>query len=123
VPVLPDVPDAGPPAPQDRWDVYTPIDRPGGRAPHFWLSPGEAAYDRFGKGFTLIDGGAADGAAAIEAAAHKRDVPLTVLRTAAPAEHYRARLTLVRPDQHIAWHGDTADDTEALDIIDNARGA
>jgi hypothetical protein len=113
----------GTPAPQDRWDVYTPIDRPGGRAPHFWLAPGEAAYDRFGKGFTLVDFGASESAAAIEAAAGKRGVPLTVLRPGAQVEHYRARLVLVRPDQHIAWHGDAANEAEALSIIDTARGA
>jgi len=28
---------------------------------------------------------------------------------------------LARPDQHIAWHGDAADD--ALAVIDRARGA
>src|SRR5262249_28746468 len=34
-------------APPDTWDAYTPIDRPGARAPHFWLAPGRAAYDEF----------------------------------------------------------------------------
>ena len=49
-------------APPDTWDSYTPLDRPGARAPHFWLAPGRAAYDEFGKGFTLLDFGAPDGA-------------------------------------------------------------
>src|SRR5262249_61204165 len=30
--------------PPDTWDSYTPIDRPGARAPQFWLKPGHPAY-------------------------------------------------------------------------------
>ena len=30
-------------APPDTWDTYTPLDRPGARAPHVWLAPGRAA--------------------------------------------------------------------------------
>src|SRR5262249_20765157 len=56
-------------APPDTWAAYTPIDRAGARAPHFWLAPGRAAYDEFGKGFTLLDFGAPAGASAIEEAA------------------------------------------------------
>ena len=41
----------GMPAPPDPWDSYTPVDRPGARAPHFWLAKGHAAYDDFGPGF------------------------------------------------------------------------
>src|SRR5262245_9913498 len=59
-------PDAAPP---DSWDSYTPLDRTGARAPHFWLKPDRSVFDAFGKGFTLIDFGAGDGAHAIEAAA------------------------------------------------------
>ena len=36
--------------PPDSWDTYTPLDRPGARAPHFWLAPERAAFDEFGKG-------------------------------------------------------------------------
>lgn len=117
--VMPD----GTPAPADTWDSYTPVDRPGARAPHYWLAKGRALFDEFGKGFTLIDYGA--GAAATDAfakAAAARGVPLKIVRPV-PSDQalYHTRLVLVRPDQHIAWHGDAADDAEA--IINRVRGA
>jgi 2-polyprenyl-6-methoxyphenol hydroxylase-like FAD-dependent oxidoreductase len=108
-------------APPDTWDSYTPLDRPGARAPHFWLTPGRAAYDALGKGFTLIDFGAADGASALQTAADARGVPLTILRLEPPDGLYRRKLVLIRPDQHIAWHGDTVADATA--VIDRVRGA
>src|ERR1700704_3430522 len=112
----------GTPAPPDRWDSYTPLDRPGARAPHYWLRDGHALFDEFGPGFTLIDCGAAEGAAAFEKAARARGVPLKTLRLAPPeGDLYRSRLVLVRPDQHIAWHGDAAED--ALAVVDRVRGA
>ncbi len=108
-------------APPDAWDTYTPIDRPGARAPHFWLAPGRAAYDEFGKGFTLIDFGAPEAAGALETAARARGVPLKTLRLQAPDRLYRSKLVLVRPDHHIAWHGDAIVDPIA--VIDRVRGA
>jgi hypothetical protein len=108
-------------APADSWDSYTPLDRPGARAPHFWLAGGRAAYDEFGKGFTLLDLGGPDAAAALEEAAQARGVPLKLLRLEPPDGLYRSKLVLVRPDQHIAWHGDAAADP--LAVIDRVRGA
>jgi 2-polyprenyl-6-methoxyphenol hydroxylase-like FAD-dependent oxidoreductase len=108
-------------APPDSWDSYTPLDRPGARAPHFWLAPKRAAYDEFGEGFTLMDFAAAQGAAALQAAAQARGVPLKVLRLQAPEGLYLRKLVLVRPDQHIAWHGDAIVDAGA--VIDRVRGA
>jgi hypothetical protein len=112
--------DGDDPAP-DSWDSYTPLDRPGARAPHFWLAPERAAYDEFGKGFALLDFGAPEGAHVIEAAAKLRGVPLTTLRLKAPEGLYRSKLVLIRPDHHIAWHGDAVADPMA--VIDRARGA
>jgi 2-polyprenyl-6-methoxyphenol hydroxylase-like FAD-dependent oxidoreductase len=108
-------------APPDPWDTYTPLDRPGARAPHVWLAPGRSLYDEFGKGFTLIDFGAPQLAGAFEAAARTRGVPLKTLRLASPDMLYCSRLVLVRPDQHIAWHGDAVSDP--LAVIDHVRGA
>ena len=107
--------------PPDSWDTYTPLDRPGARAPHFWLAPKRAAYDEFGKGLTLIDFGAPEGARAFEAAARMRGVPLKILQLKPPDGLYRSKLVLVRPDQHIAWHGDAVADATA--VIDRVRGA
>jgi 2-polyprenyl-6-methoxyphenol hydroxylase-like FAD-dependent oxidoreductase len=112
----------GTPAPPDAWDSYTPIERPGARAPHVWLSEGHALFDDFGKGFTLLDFGAPEAAAAFEQAAQVRHVPLKVLTLARPeGSPYRSKLVLVRPDQHIAWHGDESADAQA--VIDRVRGA
>jgi hypothetical protein len=107
----------------DTWDSYVPVDRPGARAPHYWVAKGRALFDELGKGFTLIDYGA--GAAAADAfvkAAASRGVPLKIVRPA-PSEQalYHTKLVLVRPDQHIAWHGDAAGD--AVAVIDRVRGA
>ena len=108
-------------APPDTWDNYTPLDRPGARAPHFWLAPGRALYDAFGKGFTLIDFGAPDEARRLVMAAQTRSVPVKILSLDRPAEFFRNKLLLIRPDQHIAWHGDRVAD--ALAVIDRVRGS
>jgi hypothetical protein len=50
-----------------------------------------------------------------------RCVPLKTLRLAPPERLYRRKLALIRPDQHIAWHGDAVAD--ALAVIDRVRGA
>jgi 2-polyprenyl-6-methoxyphenol hydroxylase-like FAD-dependent oxidoreductase len=107
--------------PLDSWDSYTPLDRPGGRAPHFWLAPGRALYDEFGKGFTALDFGGSDGADALATAAAARGIPLKILRLEPTGNHYRNKLVLIRPDQHVAWHGDAVPD--ALAVIDHVRGA
>jgi 2-polyprenyl-6-methoxyphenol hydroxylase-like FAD-dependent oxidoreductase len=107
--------------PPDTWDSYTPLDRPGARAPHFWLAPGRAAYDEFGIGFTLLDFGAPQSARLLQAAAKARGVPLKTLRLEPPRGLYRNKLVLIRPDQHIAWHGDAVADAPA--VIDRVTGA
>ncbi len=91
-------------APPDTWDTYTPLDRPGARAPHFWLAPGRAAYDEFGKGFTLLDFGAPDGASALQTAAQARGVPLktSAARTARLASIAEARADPSRPAHRLA---------------------
>lgn len=107
-------------SPPDSWDAYTPSDRAGGRAPHVWLTKERALFDDFGPGFTLLDFGVPDAAAAFAAAAKARGVPLKLLPLEKP-EGYSAKLVLVRPDGHIAWRGDAVAD--ALEVIDIARGA
>ena len=112
----------GSPGPPDTWDSYIPLDRPGARAPHVWLAPGRALFDEFGRGFTVLDFGAPDHAAALESAARARGMPLKVVAPNLPGESpYRSKLVLIRPDQHIAWHGDAVSDP--LAVIDRVRGA
>ncbi len=98
--VCPDAHDA----PPDTWDSYTPLDRPGARAPHFWLAPGRAAYDEFGKGFTLLDFGAPDGADALaDGGAHARGAAEDVAaRAARRALSQQARAGPSRPAHRLA---------------------
>ena len=88
---------------------YVPTSRPGALAPHAWLHDGSSLYDHFGQGYTLLAASASlDDIAAARADARRAGVPLTVIQPAegAIASLYPARLTLIRPDQHVAWRGD-----------------
>lgn len=89
---------------------YVPSSRPGALAPHLWMHDGSSLYDHFGSGFTLLAHRATD-AREIEAAcaeAGRDGVPLRVVQPQAGAarELYPSALTLIRPDQHVAWRGD-----------------
>lgn len=110
------------PPPEDHWDVYTPVDRPGARAPHVWIAEGKSLYDLFGKEFTLLAFGDAD-SGPLEAAAAARRMPLTVVRLKEPNPLYSQALVLIRPDQHIAWQADAADPSVAAATLDRIRGA
>ena len=88
---------------------YVPTSRPGAIAPHAWLHDGSSLYDHFGKGFTLLANKDAS-QSSIEGAraqAHLAGVPLKVVqpREAGMQSLYPTRLTLIRPDQHVAWRG------------------
>jgi 2-polyprenyl-6-methoxyphenol hydroxylase-like FAD-dependent oxidoreductase len=107
------VPDGSEPPPHD-FVNYVPSARPGSIAPHAWLHDGSSLYDHFGQGFTLLALPGADPQALESArkAASAVGVPLDVIEPPAPAlgELYRARYALIRPDQHVAWRGDTFPD-------------
>jgi len=53
---------------------------------------------------------------AVHAAAETAGIPLSVLTVPSPEIRalYERDLVLVRPDQHVAWRGDVADDAEAV---------
>jgi hypothetical protein len=93
---------------------YTPSGVPGGRAPHYWPSTGrgygDSLFDRFGLGFTLLRlGNRAADTSSIEVAARQRRVPLKVidLPQGDARDLYGRDLALIRPDQYVAWRGDT----------------
>lgn len=105
---------------------YTASAHPGCRAPHCWLADGSSLFDELGAGFTLLATTAygEDEVAPLLAAAEAAGVPIELL---APEhgrlrELYAARFALIRPDQHVAWRGDTVGPEPAW-IIDTVRGA
>ena len=89
--------------------VYRPSARPGCLAPHAWLDDGRSLYDLFGPGFSLVVAERADEAEVTEAVAQADMIgaPLKLVRPVGidVAALYGAALTLVRPDQHVAWRG------------------
>ena len=110
------VPDGTVPPP-DAPNTYQPAACPGGRAPHLWLGDGRSLYDLLGFEFTLLQLGArpAD-AAPFRAAAAAMNMPLaTVLVPNEEArELYGAELVLIRPDQIVAWRGNSSADADAV---------
>jgi 2-polyprenyl-6-methoxyphenol hydroxylase-like FAD-dependent oxidoreductase len=107
----------GTPAPEQAYDRYAPTARPGGRAPHLWLSQTESLFDVLGPGFTLLRmGSAAQSADALVTAAQRRAIPLTVLDITLPEARdlYESDFALIRPDQHVAWRGDVLPDADEL---------
>ena len=103
---------------------YQPSSVPGGRAPHHWLSDGRALFDMFGRGFTLLRlaATAPDGGRLASAAA-ARGVPLSVIAVEDEGvrDRYQRDLVLIRPDQHIAWRGNT-EPTDADALITQVTG-
>jgi 2-polyprenyl-6-methoxyphenol hydroxylase-like FAD-dependent oxidoreductase len=108
--------------PPDDFAQYVPSAIPGGRAPHAWIGKGRGAgdslFDRLGKGFTLLRLGAdAPDAAPFVDAAQALSIPLTILDVPDDAvrDLYGCGLALIRPDQHVAWRGNTiAHDAAAI---------
>jgi hypothetical protein len=96
---------------------FTPTAHAGARLPHVWLPDGTSIYDLLGDGFAVLRLGTTADAGALTDAAARLRIPLRVLdlvhlprlRTL-----YEADLVLVRPDQHIAWHGSNVEDPAAL---------
>jgi 2-polyprenyl-6-methoxyphenol hydroxylase-like FAD-dependent oxidoreductase len=100
--------------------ITAPVPGAGERLPHRWIGPGDSLYDQLGREFTLIRRGPGadhhDHDQGLAGAARERGVPLAVLDLAGPgwAGHFRAPLTLVRPDQHVTWSGDAPADPGEL---------
>ena len=102
-------------------DSYTPSTVPGCRTPHLWREDGGSLYDAMGPEFTLLRADAAIDVTALERAARNRKVPLRVLDVAPSAALPFGRLVLSRPDQHVAWRGDSLP-SDPLALIDHVRG-
>lgn len=84
---------------------------PGCRAPHHWLDDGRSLFDLFGDGLTLLVMGEPDpdDIACAKREADRWGAPLEVvlLRSELLARRYEASMALIRPDQHVAWRGDS----------------
>jgi hypothetical protein len=115
--------DDGEASPPDTANAYVPNAKPGHRAPHLWLAPDVALYDRLGAEFTLLELGGGEGDR-IAAAFAARGVPLARLRLdgARARALYGRDHALVGPDQMVYWRGDTAPD-DAVALADRVRGA
>ena len=110
------IPD-GSPEPPDDPRRYTPVARPGHRAPHVWLSPTEALFDRFGPGFNMLNFTGQPVPARWASAAKQRGIPLSIVDIDHPVAKalYAADLVLVRPDMMVTWRG--ASNTDDVDRI------
>lgn len=100
--------------------VFDPLEcqastAPGNRLPNFYLGDGRALLDCLASGFTLVAIGETPIGNA-EAVAGRLGIPLTAVRLEEEAvlEKLGAKLLLIRPDQHVAWRGDTAPDWSTI---------
>jgi 2-polyprenyl-6-methoxyphenol hydroxylase-like FAD-dependent oxidoreductase len=92
-----------------------PTTVPGARLPHIRLAEGTALMDRLGPEFTLLVIGDADDQD-FRRAAVSLGIPLAIVHLAdEPAlELLERKLLLIRPDQHVAWRGDTASGAKVI---------
>lgn len=91
--------------------TYVPSAAPGSLAPHAWMPDGSSLYDLFGYGFTLLvlDNAGGDDVEIARDEAEALSIPLKIVVTGELSllTLYEAKRALIRPDQHVAWRGDT----------------
>ena len=99
-------------------EIYRPQARPGNRLPHARTAAGASLFDALGPEFTVI--GSTEKAQPLVDALSDRGVPVAHLDAVAQGfdEHDVPVLAIVRPDQHLAWVGETA--PEQLDSVIDA---
>ncbi|MEM9403825.1 MAG: FAD-dependent monooxygenase [Pseudomonadota bacterium] len=117
--------DGGEPPAYD-WETYDPSSWPGGRPPNVFLDEGQPLFDRFGRGFTLLNFAGVDCTTLAEAAdAASAPFEVVDIDDENAARLYDRSLVLIRPDQHVAWRSNAAPPTveAAREIIDKVRGA
>jgi 2-polyprenyl-6-methoxyphenol hydroxylase-like FAD-dependent oxidoreductase len=109
--------------------TYTPSTVPGCRTPHFFRDDGSSLYDAMGPEFTLLRLDPTIDVTALAGAAGEKRVPLRILDAGIldasepeAAAYDGGRLVLSRPDQHVAWRGDSVP-VDPVALIDRIRGA
>jgi hypothetical protein len=108
------VPDGTLPPP-DKANEYVPSACPGGRPPHLWHADGRSLYDTFGFEWTLLRLGRHEGSALIQSAQRRGlELSTVAVKIAQARDLYAADLVLIRPDQIVAWRGNTDADAEAI---------
>lgn len=94
---------------------------PGCRAPHVWMPEGDPLYDRLGMGYSIVRTDPDADVASLLAAAEARGMPIRLvdLDKATAADVYTKPLTIVRPDLHVFWRGETvpAKPDELVDLM------
>lgn len=107
--------------PEDTVSTYVQTARPGHRAPHVWLAPGQSTLDLFGREFVLMRFDNSVSIDALSAAANRAGVPLSVadIDNQEARSLYECALVLVRPDGHVAWRANSlpADPDALVDIV------
>ncbi|MDW3687578.1 FAD-dependent oxidoreductase [Cupriavidus sp. CV2] len=103
---------------------FTSSTVPGCRAPHVWLEGNRSLYDELGPFYTVVRLDPSVSVDALLQAAQERGVPLKLLdvRPSEAGSPYIRKLTLVRPDQYVAWRGDAVP-ADPLGLVDLIRGA
>jgi|SRR5579884_3384916 len=112
------------PSPPDVPTIYVPTGKPGGRAPHLWLSDGRSLYDAFGFEWTLLCLRESESASAsFVGAAAAAGVVLQVFTydDEEARDIYESDLVLIRPDQIVAWRR-TNETFRADDVLAAATG-
>jgi 2-polyprenyl-6-methoxyphenol hydroxylase-like FAD-dependent oxidoreductase len=105
----------GAPLADDAANRYVPTALPGGRPPHLWLDDGRSLYDALALDWSLLvtskAPAAASAASAFQKAATSFGLELNVVPIVSreARDLYEAQLTLIRPDQIVAWRGSGED--------------
>lgn len=112
------------PRAERRVEPFVPKARVGVRAPHAWLADGSSLFDHLGPHYTLLVLDPSFDRRALVDAARDRQVPLATVTLESPMlRHlYAAGGALVRPDQVLAWHGETPTASDAGRLIDRVTG-
>lgn len=98
--------------------TYTASTVPGCRMPHAFLPDGRSLYDAFGSGYTLVRTTPGTEIATLVNASRDAGMPLSIADLPGGSCGRAAKcLLLVRPDQTVAWRGDSTTPQQAADLV------